>query len=71
MSDFPIEKGVPIRGNTPRRYPLREMEVHDSFFVPNKTPGGLSSSLRHARQVTGYRFTTRTVEGGVRVWRIE
>lgn len=67
---FEIEKGVAIpRGRG--MYPFRNMEVGDSFFVPGATAKNLSTcacqfSARHGH---GWKFSVRTVDGGVRVWR--
>lgn len=71
MAEFKIEKGVPFPAalaNT-RKYPLHEMEPGDSLFIPNKTTSAISGSLIHARRTLGREFVSRTVEGGVRVWR--
>lgn len=82
-----LEKNVPLpeigRGSnriekqTDRtKYPISEMEVGDSFFVPeklavNKTLGNYFTY--RAKQI-GIRVTTRTVNEqnmrGVRCWRI-
>jgi hypothetical protein len=72
---FKIEKGVPLiprpGGRTGSKYPLDEMEVGDSFLVEGGTVKNLSCTIRaHAKKVGG-KFATRTVEGGVRVWRTE
>jgi hypothetical protein len=85
MSEYKIEKGVPVppivrKGVTHKtKYPWREMEVGDSFFVPR--PDGkdvkimqtcFSGKKRAAR--FGIRTKTRqwTENGvlGIRVWRI-
>lgn len=60
-----IDKNIPIppKRGRPKKYPFDEMEVGDSCLV--KTKGVLS------RRIDGKRFTTRTVKGGVRVWRVE
>ncbi len=72
---FVIEKGVPI----PRRNPsfgwglhgaVCRLEVGDSIFVANGKPNSVSASGRVATQRTGAKFTTRRVEGGVRIWRV-
>lgn len=75
---FKIEKSVPL---PPRKrsnaipYPLREMEVGDSFFIP--AIGTLeirttqSRIISRARFMTERKFRTASVEGGLRVWRIE
>lgn len=69
-----IEKGVPLpvgRG----KYPWREMDVGDSFFVPDVTGVKLSaaaSAYTIRCRSTGKpvpKFSVRNVDGGVRVWR--
>jgi hypothetical protein len=79
MSEIKIDKGVPVPPLTQGRrmkYPFRQMEVGDSFFVPGvKTSSGFSGCLHGVRKSTGWTFTCRSrVEDGVqgvRVWRIE
>jgi len=71
---FEIQKGLPIppksQGRYPCKYPLSQMEVGDSFFVPE--PGHPNTKGR--AETLGFKFTTRVVtENGVkgtRVWRI-
>jgi hypothetical protein len=73
-----IDKGVPIpgahrAGGRQPKYPWREMEVGDSFFVPKPEGKDLRQLMaRLASQACYYKpliFTTRGVDGGVRVWR--
>lgn len=76
---FKIQKGIPLP--EPPEYrgmPLRDMEVGDSFVVG--LPGEQVSSVeakpyRQAyasfAQNSGYRFRSRKVEGGIRIWRVE
>lgn len=78
MSQFTIDKGVPLPPHRPSggmgrlpTYPWHQMEVGDSFFVP----GGVLKKLATAASATArrhppLRFSLRTVDGGVRVWRI-
>lgn len=80
-----IEKGIPIprkkvpgsppdpRGKyaTRQYYPWNEMEVGDSFLVTNRKASTLSASMTSATRRTGFKFTARTLEKGVRIWRIE
>lgn len=73
---YTIEKGIPIpapAGGRPAVYPLEGMGVGDSFFIPlpeGKKPQGAQSGVaRAAKGIEGKTFRTRTVEGGVRVWR--
>lgn len=69
-----VDKGLPIPGHNGGRrafYPWNNMNVGDSFFVQNikiKSVTGAASSYGRNH---GMRFTARTVEGGVRVWRVE
>ena len=77
MSLAKIEKGIPIPANattgpgTPRKYPLAEMEVGDSFLAPLNRKGSVKSRASlHARK-TGRQFCVRVTEAGVRVWRIK
>ena len=73
---YEIEKGIPMssthgRGR-PSKYPFREMEPGDSFFVAGQAPrDGASSAARVFAHRKGQKFSTETVEGGVRIWRVE
>ena len=87
MSEFKIEKGIPIPpkaqrgGNSAGRlgiYPWKEMEVGDSFFIPAGSRGEarviqlrVGSAAKNQWTNHGRVITTRTMEGGVRVWRVE
>jgi hypothetical protein len=69
---FVIESDVPIQSRTKQcKYPFAKLEVGDSFFVPGIKMSVLSSAASGARKRTGFKFTTRTVDGGVRTWRTE
>jgi hypothetical protein len=67
-----IDKGVPLppdmRGSG--KYPWRIMEPGDSFFVPGADARKFSAQVTRMKEVTGRDFTSRPVEGGVRVWRV-
>jgi hypothetical protein len=77
-----IETGIPLptRQAPTRvsRYPYGQMEVGQSFFVPNgedepdvvlrrMRQGAMWAKVRYSPA----RFTARQVEGGTRVWRVE
>ena len=72
MNQIKIDKGVPVpeesRGAN-GKYPFGDLEIGDSFFV------GVKQQLLCAA-VSGYgrrhnkKFTTRSENGGTRVWRI-
>ena len=70
-----IEKGVPIPKSKPggrkRKYPFWDMEVGESVMIKGATAKSISGSLARAKRATGWKFTTRTVARGVRVWRTE
>ena len=75
---IPIDKGIPVAKDTrgkPRKYPMEDLEVGDSFFAEGRKSGDIGPVLARARKSTGRKFTSRTVtENGVigtRVWRIE
>lgn len=68
-----IEKGVPIPDKAGRKvkYPLDDMDVGDSFFVPDADHQDISpviAARRRARKWTR-QFTTRREDDGIRVWR--
>ena len=68
-----IEHGIPVpkkgkyAGNSVTHL-LRQMRVGDSLFVPGIAVQTMSSRLSRYHPK---RFTQRTVDGGVRIWRIE
>lgn len=75
---IPIDKGIPIPrrkrgGRGPRRpiYPWDSMEIGDSFLAEGLTQIHMTAVCAYAARKFGARFTTRKVEGGVRIWRIE
>lgn len=81
MSEYKIESNVPMPEPLYWRskYPLRQMKIGDSFFIPGKT---LKERTRctvagawFSKRNPEYKFTTRTVMEsgikGVRVWRVE
>jgi len=73
MNEIKIEKGIPApKANRGARtlYPWREMEVGDSFLIPFATDGKRRGIYSCASRL-GIKIATRTVEGGVRIWRIE
>lgn len=61
-----IEKNIPIKttATTSVGQALRSMEAGDSFVTDKRPAGGVISA------VGGKKFVTRTVENGIRVWRI-
>jgi len=84
-ADFIIEPNVPLpnipRGapSSPIRYPWTDMKIGDSFFIPlvGKTlisiRSGLQIDLKKYCTQTGVKIkiTTRSIDNGIRVWRIK
>lgn len=76
---FQIEKDVPIPETANKRlrttkYPFRQLEVGDSFFVPltnGQSATKLQRSLASCAARQKVKVQTRCVENGVRVWRKE
>lgn len=70
-----IETNVPMPKNESRGrppiYPFRDMDVGDSVLVSGQTVGGSAylSAMQHGR-LNGKKFSGRTEEGGVRIWRV-
>ena len=75
MSEFKIESGIPIpkggiggkKGES--KYPFKQMQIGDSFFILFKKKT-FTSPCAYARQ-TGTKFTVRKIDDGFRVWRIK
>lgn len=75
MSEFTIEKGIPVPkqvgAGRRNKYPFDAMEVGDSFFIKDGKVKTFSRTCGHHGKRLGRRFASRTVDGGVRVWRTE
>jgi hypothetical protein len=69
-----IDKNIPmpewLMGRN-AKYPFAHMEVGDSFFIPGKTAYAIGGAVHNASKRTKYKFVSRTMDGGARVWRIE
>lgn len=69
-----IEKNIPtppgVQGT--KKYPFDKMEVGDSIFIKGQTSVGKAANAArvyaNGRQM---KFSSRSVDGGVRIWRIE
>lgn len=62
-------------GHVPRtrKYPFSEMQAGDSIFFPNESLGSLSKPAKAAIAWGGRygrKFKSRSVDGGVRIWRV-
>jgi hypothetical protein len=75
---FPISSKIPLppRANSTGRYPLRALQIGESFFVPAKDAGEEGRTLYQAasnfrvRFKSTHRFSIRKVKGGFRAWRV-
>ena len=70
---YEIEKGIAVtqpRRGRPSKYPVKEMKVGESFFVPKAT-SEFQRSVSQLGRRAGVKLSSRVVDGGVRVWRIE
>lgn len=79
---YAIETGIPIPGprgsNIISRYPFDALtECGMSFFVPDENNEGrplqtrLTAAATNAGRRLGRKYSTRRMDGGVRVWRIK
>lgn len=74
-----IEKGIPLPKNVTRKskYPFREMEVGDSFFITDKEDAKRMQQKVSAvasmfsKKNSEYKFKTQAFDSGVRIWRIK
>lgn len=73
---YKIEKNIPVPvSNTDRyrKYPLKEMELYDSFSVPKEEtkPENLSSYLHMYGKRNDKKYMTRSMDNEYRIWRIK
>lgn len=69
---FKIEKKIPLptRRTVISQYPWADMEVGDSFLVPDKKVKTVYVTVSKAnKKYPPKHFISRAVKGGVRVWR--
>jgi hypothetical protein len=63
------KNGVPARST---KYPeLNRMRVDTSIFIPNVTPKRIWHVVEWLEKGTEKKFKTRSVDGGVRVYRVK
>lgn len=77
---FVIERDIPLAkitgtgartGTRESKYPLGEMDVGDSFLLSEGTVKTASHIVVAGnKRFPDRKFASRTVEGGVRVWRV-
>lgn len=73
---LPVDRNVPIPPAPPRgrhsrnQRPWRDLNVGDSFLVPDGALGAERIGAVVAGERMGKRFEVRQVAGGARVWRM-
>ena len=66
-----IDKDWPLPGvHNDIKTALSKLNKGDSFFVPNLSTSGRTTLFRLAKRFD-VKLATRTVDGGIRVWRIK
>lgn len=66
-----VETGIPIpKQRIHTVYPFLDLEVGQSFFVPNGNPNSMRVRACLHGKALGRRFKTAKVQGGMRVWRL-
>ena len=68
MISVGLDKDVPLP-EARKRYPYREMEVGDSFFVEGGGIQNICNQNYRTGKKLGKSFIARKEDGGVRVWR--
>ena len=74
MQNVAIDSKVPIPDRIAgdrSKYPWIEMNIGDSFFVPGRKIESFSGQVVSASKRFGTKYTCRTEDNGVRVWRIK
>jgi len=49
---------------------LGKLEVGDSFLLPAAAKSAIGTAMKAHKDSTGMELATRTVDGGIRVWRV-
>lgn len=76
-TEYKIEKRIPIPARIyggagrPEKYPWGSLRVGESFFVGDRSIQTVSSAAGFAAERHNAKYTCRTVDGGVRVWRVK
>lgn len=71
-NEIKIDKGVPLPDSGRRKlaWPLRDMEVGDSFSLDQSRMSAVRSAINYEQRVSpGKKFTVRTTPVETRCWR--
>lgn len=68
-----IDKGIPIPKIIVEDFPLKQMNIGDSFFVVDISTVKILNIINtwKLKNKSDYKFTAKKQPGGVRVWRIK
>ena len=69
MINVGLDKDVPLP-EARKRYPYKEMEVGDSFFVEGGGIQNICNQNYRTGKKLGRSFIARKEDNGVRVWRV-
>ena len=69
MISVGLDKDVPLP-EARKRYPYREMEIGDSFFVEGGGIQNICNQNYRTGKKLGRSFIARKEDNGVRVWRV-
>lgn len=71
---YKIDKNIPIPSKYSKgiktKYPWRELEVGDSFFVENRTSTQMINTSKNTSKNSGHKYVCRKEGNGCRVWRV-
>jgi len=68
-----IEKSIPMQPQKRPQgtvYPWHDMKVNDSFLVPHAKRNAVYVAATDFGRRHGKKFTVRTTDEGIRVWRV-
>lgn len=74
LKEYEIENNIPIPWKNRKERikfttTLKKLEIGQSFFC-KKNRNTVSTLMTREKKKTGKSFTTRSMDGGIRVWRI-
>lgn len=72
MTEF--DKDIPIppnsRGGWPKKYYFEDMKSGESIFIKDTRISNITPVLAKIKKKYGFKFSARTTESGIRIWRI-
>ncbi len=71
--DYVIEKGIPIFSKMEKNhYPFYKLDIGDSFLIPGgkEKRQSISVAITYAQRKLSRKFSSRAIDGDVRVWRV-